>query len=186
MINRDVVVDYLEHMKKIMGVFPVDDVLYLASFLLSMPQGATLYVIGNGGSATTASHMATDLGVGSMRKKNPIRVISLSENVGILTATGNDVDFSSIYSAQIRLLGSNRDALLCFSASGKSKNLLNAVQTAKEIGMTTIAVTGFDGGSLKTICDISIHVPTRVGDYGFAEDFHLIISHMVTNALRSA
>lgn len=143
-----------------------------------------VFIIGNGGSATTASHMATDLGVGAQRVGAGIRICSLADNAGVITATGNDLSFGDIYSAQVRLLGLEGDILVVISASGNSPNLIEASEVAKRMGMKLVGVTGFSGGRIKEIADVSIHVHTNTGDYGPAEDAHLVVNHMVTELLR--
>ena len=143
-----------------------------------------VFVIGNGGSATTASHMATDLGVGSQRFGAGIRVTSLVDNAGVITATGNDLSYDDIFSAQVQLLGQAGDVLVAISASGNSQNLIAAAAQAQQLGMKVVGVTGFTGGRLAEMADLSIHVETEVGDYGPAEDVHLVVNHMVTELLR--
>jgi D-sedoheptulose 7-phosphate isomerase len=181
-----IVSGYLLELQATMSSFPSSEVANLASVLKSLPASNTLYVIGNGGSATTAAHMVTDLGVGSLRRSNPVRCISLVDNPGVLTATSNDLDFSSVFSQQIKLLGRQGDVLLCFSASGNSINLINAAEGAKKLGVLTVGITGFDGGRLKDICDISIHIPTKVGSYGVVEDIHSTVSHVLTEVIRNS
>jgi D-sedoheptulose 7-phosphate isomerase len=147
--------------------------------------GGCVYIIGNGGSASTASHMATDLGVGSHRCGAGIRAITLTDNSGVVTATGNDLGFEEVFAAQVELLGQAGDLLVVISASGNSPNLLAAVDVAKRQAMTVVGLTGFDGGKLVDVADISIHVNTAMGDYGPAEDAHLAVNHMVTEQLRA-
>lgn len=178
--------NYLAEIKKAFESFPTQQVIDVAKALLALSNESNLYVIGNGGSASTASHMATDLGVGSLRRRNPIRCISLTDNMAVLTATGNDLDFSQVFAEQVKLLGKKTDALICFSASGNSQNLLNACAVAKNLGILTIGVTGFDGGKLRQICDLSIHVPTALGSFGVTEDLHSSVSHMLTEIIRSS
>ena len=176
---------YLAELQQGIEFFPTQEVIKVADALLQISPSALLYVIGNGGSASTASHMATDLGVGSIRRRNPIRCISLTDNVAALTATSNDLNFSEVFAQQLKLLGRKGDVLICFSASGNSENLLAACTLAKSIGILTIGITGFDGGKLRQICDLSIHVPTAFGSYGVTEDLHLSVSHMLTEIIRS-
>lgn len=177
---------YLLELKKAYESFPHSEVIKCASVLKRIAANGILFVAGNGGSATTASHMAVDLGVGSLRRNNPIRCISLVENSGVLTATSNDLDFSSVFSQQLTLLGKSGDMLICFSASGNSKNLIEAVLTAKKLGLVTVGITGFDGGQLKNICDLSIHIPTKIGSYGVVEDTHSSVSHALTEIIRNS
>lgn len=182
----NIVNEYLSELAAVINNFPTDEVAKLACILKNLPTNNTLYVIGNGGSATTAAHMVTDLGVGSLRRGNPIRCVSLVDNSGVLTATSNDLDFSSVFSQQIKLLGRQGDFLLCFSASGNSVNLIKAVEEAKKLEVVTIGIIGFDGGRLKDLCDISIHTPTRVGSYGVVEDIHSTVSHVLTEVIRNS
>ncbi len=177
---------YLMELKNALEVFPFEQIAKLGKILLSLSDAQTLYVVGNGGSATTASHMATDLGVGSLRRRNPVRCVSLVDNSGVLTATSNDLDFKSVYKQQVRLLGRSGDVLICFSASGNSVNLIDAVLTAKEMGVFTVGITGFDGGKLKEICDLSVHTPTNIGSYGVVEDLHSSVSHVLTEVVRNS
>lgn len=177
---------YLGQLTLALTKYPVEQVLKTGEILLKKLDEGTLYVAGNGGSASTASHMATDLGVGSLRRKNPLRIVSLVDNAAVLTATANDLSFDEIFSQQLKLLGRKGDVFICFSASGNSKNLINAVEKAREMQITTISVTGFDGGTLKSICDFNIHIETAIGSYGVVEDLHSTVSHMLTEIIRSA
>lgn len=177
--------NYLLELETALSAFPSIEIESLASVLKNLPAENSLYVVGNGGSATTAAHMATDLGIGSLKRSNPVRCISLVDNTGVITATSNDLDFSSVFSQQIKLLGRQGDVLLCFSASGNSINLINAVNEAKKLGILTVGITGFDGGQLKEICDLSIHTPTKIGSYGVVEDVHSTVSHVLTEVIRN-
>lgn len=145
---------------------------------------STVFLIGNGGSAATASHMATDLGVGSLPHAG-VRAVSLTDNNAVLTATGNDFGYDQVFARQLDLLARSGDLLIAVSASGNSVNLLRAVDSAKRIGMTTIGLTGFDGGQLCRVVDVSVHVPTSMGEYGVVEDIHLMINHALTTWLRA-
>jgi len=145
-----------------------------------------VYVAGNGGSASTASHFATDIGVGSLRRNNPVRVVSLCDNTSVMTALSNDISFDAIFSDQLLLLGQPGDLLVVISASGNSHNLINAVSTASEIGVVVYSLTGFDGGKLKKITSgKNVHVQSKKGAYGLVEDAHLAICHVITECIRS-
>jgi D-sedoheptulose 7-phosphate isomerase len=176
---------YLGRVLEALQSIPMDRVTALVDLLLNAREsGHTVLVVGNGGSAATASHMATDLGVGSQRFGCGIRTVSLVDNSAVVTATGNDIGFHDVYAAQVRLLGQPGDILVAISASGDSPNLLQAASEAKRQGLTVVAITGFTGGKLSGMADLSIHVQTAQGDYGPAEDVHLVINHMVTELLR--
>ena len=146
----------------------------------------TVFVAGNGGSASTASHFATDIGIGSLNRANPVRSVSLCDNTAAITAIANDMDYSSIFAQQMKLLGNQGDLLIVISASGNSDNLLKAVEVASELGMESYSLTGFDGGKLKQLTlGRNIHVETPKGAYGLVEDAHLAICHVITECIRS-
>ena len=147
--------------------------------------GRTVFVAGNGGSAATASHMATDLMLGSELVDPPLRVFALTDNQAIITATGNDVDFDQIFARQIARLAQPGDLLLVVSASGNSVNIVAGIEIAKAQGVSTVAFTGFDGGQIAKIVDLVVHVQTRKGAYGPVEDVHLSINHMITERLKA-
>lgn len=178
--------NYLDELTLALTRFPTGEILKVAEILVDSLAEGTLYVAGNGGSASTASHMATDLGVGSLRRSNPLRIVSLVDNAAVLTATANDLSFDQVFSQQLRLLGKKGDLLICFSASGNSRNLINAVEEARSMEIKTISVTGFDGGALRSISDFNIHIDTPIGSYGVVEDVHSTVSHMLTEIIRSA
>lgn len=176
---------YVARVQAALGTIHEEQVVAFVGILIEAREAERqVFVIGNGGSATTASHMATDLGVGSQRFGAGIRVTSLVDNAGVITATGNDLSYDDIFSAQVQLLGQPGDVLVAISASGNSKNLIAAVAQAHQFGMKVVGITGFTGGRLAEIADLSIHVLTDVGDYGPAEDAHLVVNHMVTELLR--
>ena len=147
---------------------------------------STVYVAGNGGSASTASHFATDIGVGSLRRANPVKVVSLCDNAAVMTALANDITYDSVFEQQIKLLGRAGDLLVLISASGNSQNLVSAAEAARALNMRVFTLTGFDGGILKTLTpESNVHVPSRVGSYGLVEDAHLAICHVITECVRS-
>ena len=146
----------------------------------------TLFIAGNGGSAATAQHFAVDIGVGSLSSGNALRAISLVDNVPIITASSNDYGYEESVSRQLRLLGKAGDLLILISASGNSKNLLNANGLALEMGIDTLSFTGFDGGKLKSETSFNLHVPSEYSDYGLVEDVHSCLCHILTDCLRNA
>lgn len=176
--------NYRERLVEGLNGFDFSELMPLVQSLQRVrAQGRTVFTAGNGGSASTAQHMATDLGLGTNLTQPPLRVVSLSESTSAITATGNDIDYSQIFSRQLGALGVSGDLLILISASGNSPNLINAASVAKSQGIQVAAVTGFDGGELALISDVSIHVQTEVGDYGVAEDIHSAISHALKEAM---
>jgi D-sedoheptulose 7-phosphate isomerase len=143
----------------------------------------TIFIAGNGGSASTASHIANDIGLDVMKKSDidhPFRVLALTDNVSVITAIGNDNGYDNIFLYQLKTLYRPGDILVVISASGNSPNVVNAAQWVKQQGGTVLGLIGFDGGRLKRICDTVIHVKTPKGEYGPVEDIHLIIDHLLS------
>jgi len=156
---------------------------FAETLLDARERGASVFFIGNGGSAATASHFANDIAVGTNSYAKPFRAISLTDNQAIITAIGNDFGFDEIFSRQLQLLGKQGDIVVAISASGNSKNLIKAFEYAKENGIKTVAITAFSGGAMKEMADEGIHVPTGPKEYGPAEDAHMILDHLLGNYL---
>ncbi len=143
-----------------------------------------IYFAGNGGSASTCGHFVNDFHAGSKRHGGGgYRLIDLTSNIASLTALANDVGYDDVFAHQIDGIIEKGDALVVISASGNSKNLIRAVETAKAHGATAIGLLGFDGGALKNLCDVSLVVSTAQGQYGPVEDVHLIINHLISTYL---
>ncbi|MDE3195639.1 MAG: SIS domain-containing protein [Acidobacteriota bacterium] len=145
--------------------------------------GRTLYVCGNGGSAAISNHLLCDFAKG-IQTDTPLkpRVVSLASHLELITAIGNDFEFAEIFSYQLRTFASKGDALMTISASGNSENIVRAVEWAKQNGVGTIALTGFDGGRSAELADINLHVPAR--NYGIVEDVHQSMMHVFAQYLR--
>ncbi len=156
----------------------------IATMVEAFKNGKTLYVVGNGGSAATASHMQADFSffVRYFTQFRP-KVRALTDNVPILTAIGNDHSFDDIFVEQMKGVFEKGDVLLAISASGNSPNVVKAVEFAKEIGCKTMCLVGFSGGKLKDISDVALYTPNAEGDYGPIEDLHMILDHLIVNYL---
>lgn len=142
--------------------------------------GSKIFFIGNGGSAATSSHFANDLSIGTGAVDKPFKVISLSDNVPVLTALANDFGYEEVFSRQLAVLGESGDLLVGISASGNSPNCIKAFELAKTMGIISVSLTGFDGGKLGRLADYNVHVPTEPKEYGPAEDVHMIFDHLIT------
>lgn len=142
-----------------------------------------IYILGNGGAASTASHIACDLGKGTLArvydtKEKRLHVMSLTDNVAVMTAYANDLSFDDIFLQQLRNLVEKDDVVIGISGSGNTKNVLNAITYAKKSGAKTIGLAGFNsGGKLAEIVDIPVTVKTN--HYGPIEDVHMMIGHLV-------
>lgn len=158
---------YISELEDALYSVPENNVEDLASFLVQFDQRA--YVIGNGGSFALAEHFAQDL-----MKKAGIRAMALSSGSN-LTAYGNDEAFDTVYSSQLAHLIEPGDCLIAFSSSGNSINIYNACKVAQSLGAKIISFTGFSGGKIIKISDLSIHVPSN--DYGIIETAHSLLFH---------
>ncbi|MEW5720977.1 MAG: SIS domain-containing protein [Chloroflexota bacterium] len=160
---------------------PVDQVI--ARLERARTEGRRIFLFGNGGSAATASHFACDLGKGTIQPDRPrLQVISLADNLATLTAYANDFGFETIFAEPLITLAQPGDVAIAFTASGNSPNVVRAVQAAKEIGVTTIGFTGFDGGRTKDAVDVNVHVP--IHSFPHVEDIHLALTHAICEMLK--
>jgi len=173
---------YFSYLKSVLDTIdPVSIDRFEAEFIDTFNQGTTLFVIGNGGSATTASAMANDIGFDLLKKTSitkPLRVVSLADNNAVVTAISNDTGYDNLFLNQLRIHYQEGDKLLVISASGNSENVVRGANWVKERGGTVLGLLGFDGGKLLDLCDSAIHVITEAGEYGPVEDAHLIMNHV--------
>ena len=145
----------------------------------------TVYVAGNGGSSSTASHFVNDLIKATINKnKNLIKAISLSDNVPLLTAVSNDINYSDIFRFPLESLSSEGDMLIVISASGNSKNLINAVDYCNQNNIYTVGLLGFDGGTLNKKVNLSNLIQTEPNKYELVENMHMVICHLISSYLK--
>lgn len=156
---------------------------FIEIILSARDQGRAVYFIGNGGSAATASHFANDIQIGTRTTGKPFRVQSLTDNVAILTAVGNDYGYDYIFVKQLEALLVEGDVVVAISASGNSPNVVKGIAFAKSKKCKTVSLTGFDGGQIKKTADLNVHVPSQKGEYGPVEDFHMIFDHIIGSYL---
>ena len=146
-------------------------------------QGRRVFVLGNGGSAATAIHMVCDQSKGTIRAgERRLRVISLADNMAVMTAWANDTSYEMVFCEQLANLLDPGDVVIALSASGNSPNVLRAVEYANQHGATTIGFLGFGGGKLKEMVQVDITVSCR--DYGVVEDVHLSLNHILSQCLK--
>ena len=175
---------YLNYLQSILNKIDTKEIAsFIETLLSARKRKATVFFIGNGGSAATASHFANDIAIGTRTYEKPFRVISLCDNQAVITAIANDDGYEEIFSQQLQVLLKNQDLVVAISASGNSPNLLKAIDTSKKLGAITVGISAFDGGKMKEIVDVSLHVPTEKGEYGPAEDAHMVLDHLVSNYL---
>ena len=173
--------DYIEKLTYILNNLDTNEIVEIKDALeLTIKNNSKIYILGNGGSAATSSHMANDLSVGlKLRDIRNFDVESLSDNSSICTAIANDIGYENIFYAQLKNKIKKDDVLIAISCSGNSANIIKAVEYAKNIGTTIIGMTGFEGGKLKELSDINFHVQTSKGEYGLVEDAHMILDHIL-------
>jgi len=172
---------YIDNLKKLLDNVDADILENICVELeKTVVNKSKVYVIGNGGSSATASHMANDLGIGLRRRDIiNINIVSLGDNSAVTSAIANDIGFENIFCMQLKGILKPEDVIIAISCSGNSPNIIKAVNYANEIGSTVIGVTGFDGGKLKEGSNINFHVEAPNGEYGLVEDMHMILDHMI-------
>lgn len=175
---------YCGDLARLMCVLPFSQLTRAAEWLLDCHRrGGTVFILGNGGSAATASHLACDLAKGARVQGVPaFRVVALTDNVPLLTAWANDAGYDRVFAEQLAALARPGDLVLLISASGNSPNVLAALEVARQRAIATIALTGHDGGRLAPCADLSIKVPARSIEQ--VEDAHMVIAHSLCVVLR--
>lgn len=143
--------------------------------------GGTIFFVGNGGSAADAQHMATEYTIRYLRERRALRAIALTTDTSALTAAGNDYGFDFIFSRQLEALGRKGDLLMVHTTSGNSPNCVKAIETAKAMGIRSIALTAKDGGKVKDLADLCLIVPTQRTDR--AQEVHLAIQHAICDTV---
>jgi D-sedoheptulose 7-phosphate isomerase len=148
--------------------------------------GQSVFLCGNGGSASNAVHLANDFACGvTSDKQSGIRAHALPANISVVSCLANDIDYSEVFAAQLKVYARQGDVLIALSGSGNSPNILRAIEVGKELGMSTFAVLGYKGGKAREMVDVAIHFP--VDDMQIAEDLQLVVGHMIMQCfLRSA
>lgn len=174
---------YLDDLTRALASVEVDRVSEIVEVLWDAYQNdRQIFFLGNGGSAASASHIVTDLTKGALGHKGdfparPVRAISLTDNLALLTAWANDVGFGHVFLGQLRPYLRKGDVVVGISASGNSENVLRAAEYAREVGATTIGLTGFGGGKLSKLVDVGIVVDSN--HYGVVEDVHMQLGHLI-------
>ncbi len=175
--------DYICGIKECLDEIRSADINEVAGIVLDACQKRhRIFIMGNGGSAATASHFACDLAKGTVIKGGAhLPVISLTDNVPIMTAISNDMSYASVFKEQLMSLLSEGDVVIGISASGNSPNVLEAVEYAKSQGAQAIGLCAFGGGKLAELADKALTVSTR--SYEQAEDIHMILAHLISQAV---
>jgi D-sedoheptulose 7-phosphate isomerase len=181
----DFVANYVQRLKYAIDAIPLEPLQAMGEILYrAYRHNKQVFIIGNGGSAATASHMACDLGKNTMSGHRPrFRVLSLNDNVPLLSALANDLGYEHVFAEQLKNLIRPGDVLISITASGNSPNILKAMECARSRAATNIALLGFDGGRALELADENVLVP--VHDYGVVEDMHMVFDHILTEYFRA-
>lgn len=175
---------YFNHLNNIFQKIDYKNIeIFSKELINARERGSNIFFIGNGGSASTASHFANDIAIGTKSSDKPFKALSLTDNQAIITAIGNDFGYQYIFLNQLKIYAKEEDLLIAISASGNSENLVKAVEHCNLNNINTLSLTSFDGGILKRITDFNIHIPTDIGEYGPAEDLHMILAGLVGSYL---
>lgn len=177
------ITDYLGLLQQAIADLPVDAIQDVVDTLKKAhAEGRQVFLLGNGGSASTASHIACDFQKGIKQTSGKrFRATAVTDNVAVMTAWANDTDYENIFSEQLDSLLDNGDVVLAISGSGNSPNVIKAVEKAKEMGAITIGWSGFEGGKLARVVDKPIVV--KSDNMQRIEDVHMILGHLVFHCL---
>lgn len=180
----DSVRSYIEGLQKTLDQLPEDRINQVIDLMhTARMERRQVFIMGNGGSASTASHFVCDLGKNTRTGSLPnYKVIGLTDNMAIFSALANDEGYDSVFAQQLTSFVQAGDVVVGISASGKSPNVLRAIEVANQAGAITVGFTGFDGGHLADMVQIHVHVPSNSIEH--VEDIHLALEHMISQALR--
>ena len=176
---REEIKDYLAHEVETIRALDVESINAALNLLEeAFQRESTVYIFGNGGSSATASHYQNDFNKGvSEHTEKKFNFLCLNDNVATVMAVANDIGFEEVFRFQLRGHLKPGDVVIAISGSGNSRNVLNAVEYAKERGNKIIGITGYNGGKLKPLADISLHAP--VNSMQITEDVHMIFDHLM-------
>ena len=171
--------NYFKELNRVIGLLNYDKIDFLADLVdKTIREGNSIFTCGNGGSAQTASHLITDWAkMFNLAHKLPAKVFSLVDNKGLVTAYGNDLDYSEIFSGQLDCYASNKDLLITVSGSGNSPNIIKALEKANQLNMNSFSILGYDGGKAVHLSKDAFVVPSF--DMQICEDIHMSVCHIV-------
>lgn len=172
--------EYLKEIKEAMDEIPLRDLEQIVNVIQdAYRKRKQIFIVGNGGSASTASHFACDLGKGTASGQKPrFRVMSLNDNIPLMTAIGNDLGYQELFAEQLRNWLEEGDVVILITCSGNSENILKAAEYANSRGATTVAFIGFGGGKLKKM--VKEHVTFSSTKFEVVEPLHLLLEHLIS------
>lgn len=182
----DSIREYLAQVQEVLAALSLEEVRQVIDALRHARwRGSQVFILGNGGSAATASHFACDLAKGTIVPGEPrFKAMALTDSLPLFSALANDIGYESVFVEQLVALLQPEDVVIGISGSGNSANVLHAISFARSVGATTIGFTGFDGGRLKDMVDICVLVPCFCMEQ--VEDVHLVLEHLICTFLRDS
>ncbi len=180
----DQIRSYIVQLQSTLDLLSLEDISATVSILYEARlANRQVFIMGNGGSASTATHFVCDLAKNTRKPGWPdFRVLGLSDNMALVSAYANDEGYENVFARQLASFVQSGDVVIGISTSGKSANVLEAVKLANERGATTIGFTGFDGGELASLANLNVHVPSDCIEQ--VEDVHLMLEHLICTVLR--
>lgn len=180
---KEDICEYFERVKAVLDSIRKDDLNLLMNLLVeARDRGNFVFVMGNGGSASTASHYVCDFNKGiSYGKEKMFKFICLNDNLPTMMAYANDISYDEIFVGPLRNYLSEGDVVIGISGSGNSANVVKAIQYANEHEGISVGITGFDGGKVKQLSRYNVHVP--IDDMQVAEDLHMVLDHCMMKIL---
>lgn len=184
MTQINTVNSYFGYLSRTVADLPFQTINDVVDLLMrAYETSATVFLFGNGGSAALASHLACDLGKGTVNgSPKRFRALALTDSVPLMTAWANDSDYENIFSEQLLNFVQAEDIAFAISGSGNSPNVLNALQVARRAGAFTVGLTGFQGGQMIGLCDACVVIPSD--NMQIIEDLHVCVAHSLFTALR--
>jgi len=183
--SREFAKQYFDGLKRCLDTLSLDQIAEVIGYLDEVIQnGNRIFIIGNGGSAATASHMACDLGkntffASSTDPANRFQVMALTDNTPWITALANDLGYEYIFSEQLKNLVAQGDLVIAISGSGNSPNIIEGIKIAKKLSAKVVGLLGFDGGKARDLVDAYVLIDSN--SYGYIEDIHMILDHLLTS-----
>lgn len=178
--------EYFAAFERVLANLPYREIDYaIAEIMAAYERSASIFTFGNGGSAALASHLACDLGKGTIIGQNGhkrFRVLALTDNIPLMTAWANDHCYDQIFAQQLQNFVVPGDLAFAISGSGNSPNVLRGLELAREHGARTLGLTGFNGGKMKALCDVCVVLPSD--NMQVIEDFHLSVTHAISSVIR--
>jgi D-sedoheptulose 7-phosphate isomerase len=176
---------YLKELQQTLDTLPVDKIEETVSILhQARMENRQIFIMGNGGSASTASHFVCDLAKNTREQGKPsFKVIGLTDNTALISALANDEGYENIFMQQMENFLNQGDIVIAISASGNSMNVLKAVEYASQMKALTIGFTGYDGGQLGRMVDLNVHVKSDCIEH--VEDIHLVLEHILIKSLKA-